>query len=467
MADAYVGRKAKSLEISPQFEAYSRVIVYTGEEDENGDEICYIAGDDTGRTLEVTNPWGSQTVADNILEEIQGWTYKPYKADGARIFPNIELGDSVSVSDIYSGIYGKEVSFSRLYKANIQAPYDEEVDHEFTYESQQDRKYIRKFNEVSATLLFQADQIAAKVEKTGGQSSSFGWTLTDSSWSLYSNGTRVFKADSTGIHIAGGGTFTGTVSASTISGSTITGGSININDKFVVDSSGNLRATSGSFSGNVYAGNIQYGGSAGYFSGGGLVGGSVSTGQLSGGVNTSLGRADFSDDVFHNRDTAPYVKAGAIFAKAIQASDTIEIAEVPVATEMHYHTFTEHGGRIYISQATKSQGSFDIAATQTYKDGVAAVTITSTTQQSSTYQSAYKRYAVSVKTTASNGNSSTTTINVNATAAYNAGYSDGEGSVSQRSVSSIQYSSGYGSRSLCRAVYNDGTYSGWMWSDEV
>ena len=57
------------------------------------------------------------------------------------------------------------------------------------------------------------------------------------------------------------------------------------------------------------AGNIQYGGSAGYMSGGGISSGSiygnrlaantVSTAYTSSGINKSLGYADFSNGVFN------------------------------------------------------------------------------------------------------------------------------------------------------------------------
>ena len=79
----------------------------------------------------------------------------------------------------------------------------------------------------------------------------------------------------------------------------ITGGSIDIgNGKFRVDSAGNLYATSGTFSGNVYAKNIQYGGNYGTFSGAGLTAGSIaygSSGALgSSWYNGALGGNNFS-----------------------------------------------------------------------------------------------------------------------------------------------------------------------------
>lgn len=82
---------------------------------------------------------------------------------------------------------------------------------------------------------------------------------------------------------------------------------IQLGKNFKVDMSGNLTASSGRFEGTVYAGSIDYGGDAGYFSGSGLSGGSVgagkivgnslSTGQFVGGVNASLSNADIAFDI--------------------------------------------------------------------------------------------------------------------------------------------------------------------------
>ena len=86
---------------------------------------------------------------------------------------------------------------------------------------------------------------------------------------------------------------------------------------------GNLSASSGTFSGNVYAGNIQYGSSAGYLSGSGISSGSISgnrlvantvtTAHTSGGINTSLGYADFANGVFGGWNTASYTQCNNLF----------------------------------------------------------------------------------------------------------------------------------------------------------
>lgn len=104
-----------------------------------------------------------QSVADNLLKEMYGYEYQPFKADGAIINPAAELGDGVKAYGKYSGLYQQTITFSRLMSSNISAPSTEESESEFPYESEQERTYKRKLATVSATLTIQADKIAAEV----------------------------------------------------------------------------------------------------------------------------------------------------------------------------------------------------------------------------------------------------------------------------------------------------------------
>jgi hypothetical protein len=90
-----------------------------------------------------------------------------------------------------------------------------------------------------------------------------------------------------------------------------------------------------------------------------------------------------ADDVFANRvKTAiagiDYLQAKSISASQVVATNVVtapamRIGELNVATEMHYHGFTElDNGKIQIGPAQGSPGSFNIADTQKYKDDVKA-----------------------------------------------------------------------------------------------
>lgn len=354
MSSVYIGKNLRKFESAPQFPGYTKVILRVS------DDIEYSAGTDTGRTLASANPWGTQERAEEILSQIKGFAYQPYRASGAIVDAAAELGDAVSVNGVYGGVYALTRRYGGIQFADLNAPSDEEIDHEYPYKSPQDRRVTRQFREVRASLSIQADRITAeaeerksaietlsgaltiqsskidaKVSKTGGSPSSFGWELDEKSWTIRSNNSVVLKATKDGVEITGKITAT----SGKIGGFDITQNSLSYNNQtwdgtnstgvyigpngiqlgknFKVDSAGNLTASSGTFTGYVKAGKIQYGDDAGYLHGSGIASHSVygtqigystiSTAYTTSGVNTSLGYANFANDVFNWRATAPYV----------------------------------------------------------------------------------------------------------------------------------------------------------------
>lgn len=349
-------RRVKSLDTAPETDGYSGIAIFAGQ-DEAGNNIEYFAGDRSGKVLEVTNEWGSQAQADAIYRKIRGFRYQPYKAAGTTIDPSVEIGDAVTIADTYGGVFLRATDY-RDTTSDLEAPSNEEIEHEFQIQSPTNRQYERFTRSVRssltitatkiaaevearkeadtairATLSVQADAIEARVTKEGGNSSSFGWKLLNDSWAVSGNGKNIFTVDRNGAKVEGeiratsgkiggfdiqsdhlsynGQTWGGTNTWGCYIGSS----GIQLGKNFKVDMSGNLEAASGRFTGEVYAGRINYGGNAGYFSGGGLSGGSVGagkivgnslgTGQFAGGVNTSLGYADFANGVFNGWNTAP------------------------------------------------------------------------------------------------------------------------------------------------------------------
>ena len=380
MAEAFnLLRRVKSLDISPEQPAYSGVVIFAGQ-DEEGNNIEYSAGDRTGTVLEITNEWGSQAQADAIYQKIRGFQYQPYRATGSQLDPSVEIGDAVTVKDTYGGVFKKATSFGRYTSTDIEAPSKEEVEHEFQIQSPTNRQYERftrsvrsslsitaskiaaevedrkaADNLLRATLNIHAQEIEAKVSKEGGDSSSFGWKLTATGWSVYGNGSEIFGVDRTGAYVKGeirattgkignwdinsnslsynGQTWGGT----NTTGAYIGQSGIQLGKNFKVDMQGNLSASSGTFSGTVYAGNIQYGGSAGYMSGGGISSGSISGNRLashtvgtaytSSGINTSLGYADFANGVFNG-----YNWVGNLFTGKLKVSGAVELWGYDIGT---------------------------------------------------------------------------------------------------------------------------------------
>lgn len=351
-------RRVSSLDTSMELPAYSGVVIFAGHDDE-GNNIEYRAGDQTGTLLEITNEWGSQAQADAIYKKIRGYRYQPYKASGTHIDPSVEIGDAVTIADTYGGVFLRATTYGRDITSELEAPSKEEIEHEFQIQSPTNRQYERFTRSVRsslaitatkiaaeveareaadkairATLSVQADAIKARVEKTvGDKTSDFWWDLQANSWSVGSKSKIIFSVQEGGAIVEGeiratSGKIGGfdiqkdylSYNGQTWGGTNSWGGyfgtsGIQLGRNFKVDMAGNLEAASGRFTGEVYAGRINYGGDAGYFSGGGLSGGSVGagkivgnslgTGQFAGGVNTSLGYADFANGVFNGWNTAP------------------------------------------------------------------------------------------------------------------------------------------------------------------
>lgn len=369
-----VRKSLSSLEKQDTFNGYSKVVVVVS------DEMEYSAGTDSGRTLTLDCPWGTQKMAEDILSRIQGFQYQPYTADGAHIDPAAEIGDGFAAGNLYSGIYSKNVSHGALYTANVSAPGGEKINYKYEYKTPTQRKIERHYSEMKSTFKVQADQISAEVSarieqgdeltsrldiqsdqisarvtKTGGSSSSFGWELLDDSWTVKANNTTVFRITKSGAEVRGKFiALSGKIGGLDIqsdylsynnqvwNGTNSRGIYIGVNgiqcgseaNGVQITPTGNLYAENGYFRGSVSAGRIDYGGDDGYFNGGGITSGSISGGYggqiyggsignyaVSGGINTSLGYADFANGVFNGWNTASYVDAAVLFASSFYFKD--------------------------------------------------------------------------------------------------------------------------------------------------
>lgn len=354
----------ESFDKAEQFDGFSKVVIIVS------DGIEYSSGDDTGRTLTLNCPWGTQEISDNILQSIKGFQYQPMTAKGALVDPSAEIGDGISANGVYSGIYSQVIKFNSNLPSDISAPSDEEIDEEFPYKSKQERKVERQNREIRASLSVQADRITqevterqsqteelrstlnvqakeieAKVAKEGGDDASdFWWKLLSTGWDAGTGSKTVFSVKKTGAYVDGeiratsgkiggfdiksnylsynGQTWGGTNST----GAYIGQSGIQLGKNFKVDMQGNLTASSGTFTGNVYASNIKYGGDYGTLNGNGITGGSihgnrlvantVTTAYTSGGINTSLGYADFANGVFGGWNTASYTQCNNLFVNS-------------------------------------------------------------------------------------------------------------------------------------------------------
>lgn len=137
-----LGAAASGLKTAPALAAWSKVTVYWADED------AYQAGTDTGRELTCDCPWATQATADGILAALIGSQYQPFSADGAIIDLALELGDIVTVGRTGETVTGPcwtiNITAGALEQADISAPGEDEIDHEYPYESYVDRSLKRK-----------------------------------------------------------------------------------------------------------------------------------------------------------------------------------------------------------------------------------------------------------------------------------------------------------------------------------
>lgn len=357
-------RRVKSLDTAPETDGYSGVAIFAGQ-DEAGNNIEYFSGDRSGKVLEITNEWGSQAQADAIYRKIRGFRYQPYKAAGTTIDPSVEIGDAVTIADTYGGVFLRVTDYQDT-TSDLEAPSNEEIEHEFQIQSPTNRQYERFTRSVRsslsitatkisaeveareeadkairATLSVQADAIEARVTKEGGNSSSFGWKLLNDSWTVSGNGKNIFTVDRNGAKVEGeiratsgkiggfdiqkdylsynGQTWGGTNTWGCYIGSS----GIQLGKNFKVDMSGNLEAASatlgslyvsnGETSGTYYGGLSGCGGSVSGLSGSiSGMSGSVSglSGSLSTGINVgNVGIGTYVGNIVADRIDADYINA--------------------------------------------------------------------------------------------------------------------------------------------------------------
>ena len=194
LSNLYVGERAAGISVPPKFDAISKVVLLVD------DENYYEAGNDTGRTLELTCPYGTQEMANNILASVSGYQYQPVTATDALADPAVELGDSMTVGGAYSIVAQREIDFGLLLPMGLAAPGQEEIESEYPYVSQQQsetnrqiaetRSEIKKtsteiqlsvesqINELSASIDIQLDSITSTIQGQGGQISQINQTLT-------------------------------------------------------------------------------------------------------------------------------------------------------------------------------------------------------------------------------------------------------------------------------------------------
>ena len=123
-----LGRRVAKLNYGDPFTAYTGITITSPDSEDK-----FTSGNDSGRILEVEIPWASQKMADNLLAQFSGVQHQPFTATGAILDPAAEIGDEVTIDGVSGIMYRRDQRFGSLYRADISAPGDEEINHEIPY----------------------------------------------------------------------------------------------------------------------------------------------------------------------------------------------------------------------------------------------------------------------------------------------------------------------------------------------
>lgn len=190
MSDLYVGERAASISVPPKFDAISKIVLLVD------DENYYEAGNDTGRTLEITCPYGTQAMANNLLSSLGGYQYQPVTATDALADPAVELGDSMTVGGAYSVVAQREIDFGLLLPMELAAPGQEEIESEYPYVSQQQSDINRQIAQTRSEISKTSEEIGLRVDGLENQYAELkvtvdGVTVTGPDGSTMINGGKV------------------------------------------------------------------------------------------------------------------------------------------------------------------------------------------------------------------------------------------------------------------------------------
>ena len=447
----------------------------------------------TGYVYEIGSPWGTQAQTQWLYSQMQTRRYCPYEVSTAELDLRVEIGDRVSVgspdgNSVTGGVYSQTIDFGPYITSDFGAPGEEEIDHEYSYQSSKDRNYTRRLYAAEATLSIHQDEIMARVKKIdGNEEESFGWSLQSDHWEVFAgegdNRQIVLYVDKDGLQVYGGGTFTGTLEA----------GEIYIPNRddynFMVDRSGHMEARDAEVTGIIRASSFQTSAGdvvatlsdldsirqlQGGLYGGGMLGSLQTASLLNRAIN---GNAPGEYPTYFTAGTligkngvisqGNVTAAGSMTARHYYVTDSGQHGDdsIDLATHSHSIRFSEEGDSIKLTISgptgiNPSTASFRIAATTTYQNMVAALTVTNLSISSS-YNSGTHKYGISVTAYNAAGNALMTrgtTTDTDAweagySAGYNAGYSDG---------TDDGYSSGYvdGESDGYSDGYWDGYYDG-------
>lgn len=183
----YVGKRISA------FELYDEIGPITGVALLLDDENELLAGDDSGYMIEVSCPYGTQAIADDILTKLKDKTYKGYHGENAILSPAAELGDGISVNGIYSMLAHRNVVFGPGHMAEISAPGDSDLENEYKWTDPKYRAFKRKLAQTQSMISKTSEEIRLEITAVDERVSTISQTVDSIELSVSSaNGSTTF-----------------------------------------------------------------------------------------------------------------------------------------------------------------------------------------------------------------------------------------------------------------------------------
>ena len=170
-ATAALGYQMAQLSKSPALEQVSKIVLLVD------DDTAYVSGTDTGRTVEVTCPYGTQAMADSILAALQAYTYTPVQAQDALLDPAAELGDGLSAGGVTTVLAQMDTLWDALMASDAGAPGKAEQESEYSYQSPLVGQLRYQLAQTRSEISKTAEEINLKIEATDGRVSEVEQTV--------------------------------------------------------------------------------------------------------------------------------------------------------------------------------------------------------------------------------------------------------------------------------------------------
>lgn len=153
----YVGLELADFERTGEEKPVSRVTLFID------DEQAYTAGDDSGKELSGFCPSATQAMADDLLNQLKGYTYRGFSATAADIDPAAELGDGVTAGGLYS-VIAQSVDDGGYF--DVTAPKEPETEDEYPFAGSIQKELKRRNAEMYSLIAKNNESIGLAVRES-------------------------------------------------------------------------------------------------------------------------------------------------------------------------------------------------------------------------------------------------------------------------------------------------------------